>query len=153
MPHKCSKIWFLNKTSPKSLPKMGEGFEVLRFFRIRFQDGSRMGPGPPKIIKKTPKKYIFSIMFSGIYALLPAYHFSNFLHRIQCFFAFPTSGCISKLSQQIGRGCGDGTPQASSIMGWGYRAYICPGPLGPGPFLVGRTPHQNAPPPEKKSPN
>ena len=141
-------------------------------FRVRFQDGSRMAPGPPKSSNNHKKAQIFYNMFkhfctfgnrfflrfaaqNSICFALPTSLFHRAagqatrwnkslgpprLHSRSCFFmsvgfrkniwfgyyflqAFlqflaanlsglrrsTYSDCISKLSQQIVRGCGDGT--------------------------------------------
>ena len=149
------------------------------FFRVRFQDGSRMAPWPPKSLKHNKKTQIFYNMFkhfctfgnrfflrfaaqNSICFALPTSLFHRAagqatrwnkslgrprLHSRSCFFmsigfreniwfgyyflqAFlqflaaslsglrrsTYSGCSSKLSLQTVRGCGDGTPRASSII-------------------------------------
>ena len=180
MPHKCSKIWFLSKTSPKSLPK--RGVSILGF-QAFWRPDSKMAPewAPDlQIIKKSQKNtQIFNNMFkhfctfgnrfflrfaaqNSICFALPTSLFHRAagqatrwnkslgpprLHSRSCFFmsvgfrkniwfgyyflqAFlqflaanlsglrrsTYSDCISKLSLQTVRGCGDGTPQASSII-------------------------------------
>ena len=74
----------------KKPPKKGATFFMFGgVFRARFQDGSRMAPGPPKSSKNQKKMHRFPIIVSCIYALWTAYSFSKFLHRIQYFWHSP----------------------------------------------------------------
>ena len=179
MPHKCSKIWFLTKTTPTSLLKKGWDFWT---FEVFLGSDSKMAPEwAPDLQnhkKNNKKTQIFYNMFkhfctfgnrfflrfaaqNSICFALPTSLFHRAagqatrwnkslgpprLHSRSCFFmsvgfreniwfgyyflqAFlqflaanlsglrrsTYSDCISKLSQQIVRGCGDGTPRASSV--------------------------------------
>ena len=68
----------------KKPPKKGVVFLAFSMFlRARFQDGSRMGPGPPKSSKNNKKEHRFSIRCSSISALWATDSFSDLLHRIQ----------------------------------------------------------------------
>ena len=179
MPHKCSKIWFLTKTTSKSLLKKGW---VFLGFSCFWRPDSKMAPEWAPDLQnhqKITKKHRFSIICSSISALWATDSFSDLLHRIQYVLRCPPHcstellakprggtkvlhlfdftvgvaffmsvgfrkniwfgsyflqaslqflaanlsglrrstypGCSSKLSLQTVRGCGDGTPQASSI--------------------------------------
>ena len=179
MPHKCSKIWFLSKTTPKSLLKKGWfflGFSC--FWRPDSKMAPEWAPDLQNHQKITKKHRFFYNMFkhfctfgnrfflrfaaqNSICFALPTSLFHRAagqatrwnkslgpprLHSRSCFFmsvgfreniwfayyflqAFlqflaanlsglrksTYSGCSSKLSLQTVRGCGDGTPRASSI--------------------------------------
>ena len=67
----------------KKPPKKGVSFLIFwGFFKVRVQDGSRMGPRPQNHQQIT-KKHRFSIICSSISALWATDSFSDLLHRIQ----------------------------------------------------------------------
>ena len=123
MPKKCPKIWFFKSTWPKSLPKRDATFWTFEAF-LGFE--SKMAPEWAPDLQnhqKLAKKHRISIICSSISALNIWFGY----YFLQAFLQFLAanlsglrrstySGCSSKLSLQTVRGCGDGTPQASSIM-------------------------------------
>ena len=181
MPHKCSKIWFLSKTTPKSLLKREVGdFPFQAFWRPYSTMAPEWAPdlqNHQKITKSTQLFYNtfkhsctfgnrFFLRFAAQNSICFALPTSLFhraagqatrwnkrigpprLHSRSCFFmsvgfrkniwfgyyflqAFlqflaanlsslrrsTYSDCISKLSLQTVRGCGDGTPRAPVNIG------------------------------------
>ena len=115
MPKKCSKIdatqmlqnLIFQQNFTKKPPKKGVTFLTFGgLFRVRFQDGSRMAPGPPKSSKNHKQTQIFYNMFK---------HFCTFGNRFFLRFAAQNSICFALPTSLFHRAAGQATRWNKSL--------------------------------------
>ena len=100
------KYVFPTKLQQRVSPKGNEFLICSSFLRARFQDGSRMGPGPPKSSKNHKKTQIFYNMFK---------HFCTFGNRFFLRFAAQNSICFALPTSLFHRAAGQATRWNKSL--------------------------------------
>ena len=107
----------LAKLHKKASPKGGDFFfKFGGLFRVRFQDGSRMAPGPPKSSKNNKKTQMFYNMFK---------HFCTFGNRFFLRFAAQNSICFALPTSLFHRAAGQATRWNKSLAPLRLHSWSC----------------------------